>query len=98
MKYINDEQIINDAAQMLIQKHLAWSGSDTECPSRDLDNVRGLVFQAYLKANFTPEEWNEKSEESKNLANAKVSVIYREARQLADRKWQAAMLLLGMSE
>lgn len=98
MKYINDEQIINDAAQMLIQKHLAWSGSDTECPSRDLDNVRGLVFQAYREANFTPEEWNEKSDEGKKLVNAKASVLYREARQIADRKWRAAMFMLGMSE
>lgn len=96
LTYINDEQLINDAAQMLIEKHLAWSGSDEGMPSTDLGRVGNMIVDVYLKANYPIKEWLNSSEEEKDLAEENANAIYRQAKQLADKKWEAAMRLLGM--
>lgn len=95
LTYTNDQQLINDAAQMLIENHLSWSGSDTEMPSRDLDGVRGLISDAYLEYHYTADEWEEASKEERMLAEAAAGNLYRSAKQLADQKWEAVMTLLG---
>ncbi len=95
MKYINDQQIINDAAQMLLEKHMDWSGSHESMPSRDLGNVRGFMVEAYLDANFTPESWNNASSEMKASVDEHLHGLCNAAKWKADEKWQAAMALLG---
>lgn len=95
MKYINDQQIINDAAQMLLEKHMDWSGSHESMPSRDLGNVRGFLVEAYLEARFTPKEWNEASDELRAGVDAHLNGLYGKAKEIADAKWSAAMTLLG---
>lgn len=96
LTYINDEQLINDAAQMLIADHLSWSGSDDGMPSRDLGNVGSKVGHAYLEAKYTVEEWQNESKEEQDFVEAEANALYKRAKKLADKKWEAAMLLLGM--
>jgi hypothetical protein len=95
LAYTNDQQIINDAAQMLIENHLHWSGSNEGMPSNDLGNVSGVMLDAYRRANIAVEEWKSMDEEMKRDFLAKVELLYTKAAQLADRKWEAAMTLLG---
>ena len=96
LTYTNDEQIINDAAALMIKNHLSWSGSDKGIPSTDLGHVANMITDAYLAANYTIHEWMNASEEEQYIAEDNASVLYRKAMQLADKKWEAAMLLLGM--
>ena len=98
LAYINDQQIINDTAQLLIKNHLAWSGSHEKMPSRDNDNVRDQMVYAYLSAHFTTEEWNEMSESEQKLQEEMAHALFKQAAQLADRKWEAAMTLLGIEQ
>lgn len=95
MKYINDEQIINEAAQMLIEKHMDWSGSHMSMPSRDNGGVHGYIVNAYLEANYTAAEWADASDDERRFAEEQATVLYRQAKRLADKKWEAAMTLLG---
>lgn len=96
LTYTNDQQIINDAAQMLIEAHLSWSGSNKNMPSKDLDNVHSLVMEAYLDANFTDAEWDALGVKGMLSEQKKATKLFDEAAQLADRKWQAAMTLLSL--
>ena len=95
LAYINDQQIITDAAQMLIEKHLNWSGSKEGKPSKDLDHVLGDMLIAHREARFTVEEWREMDELERSEARLEVFPLYEQALELADRKWEAAMTLLG---
>ena len=96
LTYTNDQQIISDAAQMLLEAHLHWSSSEDGMPSKDLDGVRGMVMSAYLEANFTEEEWEAMSSEERATERVEPYHLFKQAAQLADRKWQAAMTLLGI--
>ena len=95
LTYTNDQQFINDAAQMLIEKHLSWSGSNENTPSNDLGNVRGEMLMAHREARFTVEEWRAMDEVERSEARLEVFPLYEQALELADRKWNAAMTLLG---
>lgn len=92
LQYTNDQQIINDAAQLIIKGHLNMSRSDEEMPSRDFDNIAGLVIRAYLAANNTEDA----SESEQQLLAAEAHHLAKQAKHLADRKWEAAMTLLGI--
>ena len=96
LTYMNDQQIVNDAAQMLIEAHLRWSGSAEEMPSRDLDNIGGAIWQAYLEANYTVEEWDALNKNEKTMVNEEASILCRNAKQLADQRWEAVITLLGI--
>ena len=41
LTYRNEDQLLDDAVKMLLERHLSWSGSNDSMPSRDIDNVRG---------------------------------------------------------
>lgn len=57
LTYTTEEQIINDAAQMLIKSHLKWSNSLNFMPSSRLSNVYSMMMDAILESKYTPEEW-----------------------------------------
>ena len=95
--YKDDEQLINDAVKMLIKNHLAWSGSDEEMPSRDLDNVRGRFFDARATADFTADEWDTAlSDEEREEYENKVNRQFDKAAVEADRKWKAVKVMLDL--
>lgn len=96
LTYTNDQQFVNDAAQALLKAHLSWSGSHEGMPSKDHDNIGNQMGRAYLKAHFSCEEWAEMSEQSQKLVEAQAQSLYKQAKQLADKKWEAAMLLLNL--
>lgn len=98
LTYTNDQQIINDAAQMLIEAHLRWTNSGTEMPSKDLDYVRGSLSEAYLDAKFESGEWLTMSDAERDFQKAIAACLFKKAAQIADRKWQAAMTLLGIED
>lgn len=98
LAYIDNQQIVADAAQMLLESHLQWSGSQKDMPSRDIDYVQGQVINAFLEARFTVEEWNALSKEEQMLENAEACYAFKQAARLADRKWEAAMTLLGIEQ
>ena len=98
LTYTNDQQIINDAAQMLIENHLHWSGSNEGMPSKDLNNVQGQVIYAYLEVSVTDEEWNDMDKVDQMLLREQANAFFKQAAQLADRKWEAAMTLLGIEQ
>lgn len=101
LTYINDQQIINDAAQMLIESHLRWSGSTEGKPSKDLDSVYGSVYSALMESEAYA-MWDEFSEDEKETTRCsnriRAKVLFAEAAQIADSKWQAAMMLLGIEQ
>ena len=94
--YKNEEQIINDAVKMLIKKHLAWSGSDEEMPSRDLDNVRGNFINACLEGCYTVDEWNALTDEERVEYLNKIDRKFDKAAADADRKWEAVKVMLDL--
>lgn len=94
--YINDQQFINDAADILIKEHLRWSGSNEGMPSRDCSLVSVLVHDAYLEGNYTIEEWDKMSMEEREPVGDKVALLFENAKLIADKKWEAAMTLLGI--
>jgi len=96
LTYTDDEQIVADAAKMLIKAHLDWSGSDETMPSRDRGCVQGMMFSAYFEAKFTDDEFNAMSDEEKAFESAIIGGLYKEARIAADKKWEAAMTLLDL--
>ena len=98
LAYENDQQIINDAAQMLLEAHLILSGSNEGMPSKDLANIHRQTARAFIEADFTEEEWEALSEEEQMFKNAKANLLFAKAAQLADRKWEAAMTLLGIEQ
>lgn len=65
MNKVNYEQLINNAVKELIKEHLAWSGSDREMPSRDMDNVRGSFIRACREGRYTVDEWSSTSEDER---------------------------------
>lgn len=98
LTYTSNQQLINDAAQMLLENHLHWSGSNEGMPSKDLNNVRGQVIEAYLSGSFTKEEWLEKEETKQKFWIEMANGYFKDAAKLADRKWEAAMTLLGIEQ
>lgn len=98
LTYISDDQLIADAAQALLESHLRWSGSNEGMPSADRDYVQGAVIMAYRKATVSTEEWRGMSEEQQTFVNARANLLFVKAATLADRKWEAAMTLLGIEQ
>lgn len=99
LTYTNDQQIINDAAQMLITAHLRWSGSTENMPSKDLDSVHGSIYSALMESEAMWDEFSEDEKETTRCSNIiRTKVLFAEAAQIADRKWQAAMTLLGIEQ
>ena len=93
MKKVNYEQLINNAVKELIEKHLAWSGSDTTMPSRDLDNVRWRFIKACLKG---VDGWELMSEDEKQACIGCWGRRFDKVAAEADRKWEAAKAMLGL--
>ena len=96
LTYVNDQQVIADAAKMLIENHLHWSGSNESLPSNSRSGVECELFSAYVEANLFDFEWDDLGVEDKRLYRDRASLLFEKAAQLADRKWQAAMTLLGI--
>ena len=98
LTYKNDQQLVNDAARLIIENHLHWSNSNESSPSKGQENVRGQVFEAYRKAQYSIEEWSAMSDARKELEAILAGDLFEQAAQLADRKWEAAMTLLGIEQ
>lgn len=96
MNKVNYEQLINNAVKELIKEHLAWSGSDREMPSRDMDNVRGSFIRACREGRYTVDEWSSTSEDEKKESFAYWNRKFDDAAAEADRKWEAAKVMLGL--
>lgn len=96
MKKVDYEQLTNDAVKALIKNHLAWSGSDKEMPSRDLDNVRGRFIKACLEGCCTVDEWNLMSEDEQKACIGCLGRRFDKVAAEADRKWEEAMAILGI--
>lgn len=95
LTYINDVQFVSDAAKLMIEAHLDWSGSCEDMPSRDRNNVKGAMVIAYLRA-FSDDEFEKMSDEDSPNNLTIVNRLFVDACNAADRKWEAAMTLLGM--
>lgn len=98
LTYIDDQQLINDAARKLIELHLHWSGSNEDLPSRDIGRVRSEALDAYREGVTTFDKWLEMDEAQRDALDACASLIFEKAATLADRKWLAAMTLLGIEQ
>lgn len=96
MKKVNYEQIINNAVKELIESHLAWSGSDMNMPSRDLNNVRGRFILACRVGRYTADEWSSMSEDEKKERFDYWTSKFDEAAAKADRKWEAVKVMLDL--
>lgn len=96
LKFENSKQLINDAVKMLIENHLAWSGSDKEMPSRDLGNVRGEFIDAWLDGCYTVDKWDLLSEDEHMERFAYWDSRFNEAAAEADRKWEAVKVMLDL--
>lgn len=96
MRKADYEQLINDAVKDLIKTHLAWSGSDKNMPSRDLDNIRGRFIKACLKGCYTVDEWNLMNEFEQNDRITYWNHRFDGAAAKADRKWEAVNVMLDL--
>lgn len=96
LTYKNDEQLLNDAVRMLIKKHLAWGGSDESMPSRDLENVRGMFFDARATVDFTLDKWDALTDEERDEYIKNVNRQFDKAASEADRKWEAVKVMLDL--
>ena len=94
--YKNDEQLINDAVKMLIENHLAWSGSDKEMPSRDLGNVKENFMNAYWDDKFTADEWRAMTQDEHKEYFKLWASQFDKAAAEADRKWEAVKVMLDL--
>lgn len=99
LTYTNDQQIINDAAQMILAEHLDWSGTLRRKPSEIHSIVRNRIFDAYAESIIDPDEFweleNDAKKEMHKSFEAKAIELYAEAQAIADKKWEAAKVLLG---
>lgn len=93
MKKVDYEQLTNDAVKKLIKNHLAWSGSDKEMPSRDLDNVRGRFIGACWKG---VDGWDLMSEDEKQACFGCWGRRFDKAAAEADRKWEEVKVMLDL--
>lgn len=98
LTYTTEEQIINDAAQMLIKSHLKWSNSLAFMPSFRLSNVYSMMMDAILESKYTQEEWLALTESEQAQQEHEVREMAEKAAKIADRKWEAAMVLLGIED
>lgn len=96
MKKVDYEQLTNDAVKALIKNHLAWSGSDKEMPSRDLENVRGRFIQACWKGRYTVDEWDLMNEDGHEKCIAYWDIKFNDAAAEADRKWEEVKVMLDL--
>lgn len=96
MKKANYEQLINHAVKALIENHLAWSGSDTEMPSRDNGNVRGGFIKACRDERYTSDEWRSMSEDEREECFTYYASKFDEAAAKADRKWESVKVMLDL--
>ena len=91
----DDQQIIADAAQKLIEAHLRWGNSNESEPSKGQENVRGEIYSAIIKRTGEADGW---AGLDTGLAWQMAERLFEQAAQLADRKWAAAMTLLGIEQ
>ena len=91
------QQIINDAAQMLIEKRLQWSNSLDSMPQGEpYYIVYGMMKDAILGSKYTKEEWQALTDTEQAHQENEIRELFNKAEQLADRKCEAAMTLLGI--
>lgn len=96
MNKVNYEQLINNAVKELIKEHLAWSGSDREMPSRDLDNLRGRFIRSCRDGSYTVDEWGLMSEDEKKGCFGYWNRKFDDVAAEADRKWEAVKVMLDL--
>lgn len=92
---IKREEITNPA-KVLIEDHLAWSGSDKGMPSRDMGNVRGAFISACREVSYTVDEWSLLSKDEQDERFAYWSGKFDDAVAEADRKWEAVKVMLDL--
>lgn len=99
LTYTNDQQIINDAAQMILAEHLDWSGTLRRKPSEVHSIVLNRIFDAYAESIIDPDEFDELDHDTRKEMyisfDSKSRELYAEAQAIADMKWEAAKVLLG---
>ena len=96
LKFDSPKQLINDTVKMLIEDHLAWSGSGKEMPSRDLGGVRWNFISACLEGCYTVDEWDLMNEDEQDKCFAYLDSKFDDVAAEADRKWEAVKVMLDL--
>ena len=100
IKFTNEEQFVNEWVVEIIKVHMNNSNSLKCLPSECLDVYQYTICETYLEAHkekFANIEDPEKKEEK--IAMVKefdIIPLCKKIKRLADAKWQAMMLLLGV--
>lgn len=94
LTYTNNDNFIEDAATLLIEKFLNLSNSTEGNPSDC--SVRGEVFDAVIRVKYTTEEWNELDKPYQRFEELNVDAMANHAARIADEKWEAVKTLLGL--
>lgn len=94
MKYENDTQILEDATKLMLECHMADYDSDRRRPSNEENRstVMTKVLYALIDA---VEDWDSLGEKEKGELSGKAKCITDMAAAEANKKWLAAMMLLG---
>lgn len=99
LTYTNDQQIINDVAQFILEEHLDWSGTLRRNPSEVHGIALNRIFDAYAESIIDPDEFDELDrdtrKEMRKSFESKSRELYAQAQAIADKKWEAAKVLLG---
>lgn len=108
LTYTNDQQLVNDAAQMLIMTHLDYSGSYKSLPGKRSGLVSLEVYDAcsahleIAQEELSGKSYREFTESTRAIlddaAKEMSAEIVEKAATLADRKWEAVMTLLGIEQ
>lgn len=98
LRFETEKQFIEDMASALIKNHLGWSGSDEGMPSKSDDGqVSGPAWAAYSRSCFDGRAVKDVTEdEAKFVYETEFTPMVKEAGRVADKKWLAAMTLLGI--
>lgn len=99
LTYTNDQQIINDAAQMLITAHFVRISGAEHTMSRYLESIHDSIYSALMESEAMWDDFSDDEKETTRCSNRiRAKVLFAEAARIADRKWQAAMTLLGIED
>lgn len=101
LNYTNDQQIIEDAARLLIEAHLYWRGSGNGMPSKDNNFVQGNIYCALMDHFVDRAIWDELTEDERESTRSyygeMAEQLFNVAADEADRKWFEALLVLGLA-
>lgn len=95
-EYTTDAKLVEDMAKAIIQTHIHWSNSDEGRPSEYTHGCEGRYQDAYIEANMGECDEEDFQERYEDIYKTSFFPLLEEAKKLADEKWGAAMLLLGI--